>query len=131
LKLTPKELKEHKALVDELGSLDAELARLKPKIDRAKWLRDVIAGWYTDEAPEAAMMADGNQYSAIISAMGNKRSVISIAAVKRRLGEREFMAHCSIGLGVLDELLTVEELPEFVTSERTGPRGVKTVAKAA
>ena len=54
-----------------------------------------------------------------------------MAAVKRHLGETEFMAHCSIGLGVLDELLTVEELPEFVKSERSGPRSVKTVAKAA
>jgi hypothetical protein len=131
LKLTPKELKEHKALVDELGSLDQELARLKPKLDRAKWLREVIAGWYADEKPEAAMLAEGNAYSAIVSPMGNKRTVTSMIAVRKRLGDREFMAHCSIGLGVLDELLTVEELPEFVESERSGPRSVKTVAKAA
>jgi hypothetical protein len=38
-----------------------------------------------------------------------------MAAVKRHLGETEFMAHCSIGLGVLDE--------------RSGPRSVKTLAK--
>jgi hypothetical protein len=131
LKLTPKETKEHKALVDELGSLDQELARLKPKVDRAKWLREVIAGWFVDEKPEAALLADGDKYSAIVSAMGNKRTVTSIVALRKRLGDREFMAHCSIGLGVLDELLTTEELPEFVSTERSGARSVKTVAKAA
>jgi len=131
MKLTPKEVKEHRALVDELGTLDAELARLKPKIDRAKWLREVIAGWYADEKPESAMVANGDKYQAIVSQMGNKRSVISIKEVKRRLGETEFMQHCSIGLGVLDEILTVEELPQFIKTERTGPRSVKTVAKAA
>jgi hypothetical protein len=129
LKLSPKEAKERKALVDELGAIDAELALLKPKVDRAKYVRDVIAGWYVDEKPEAAMMADGTKYSAVVSAMGNKRTVISTAAVRKRLGDQEFMAHCSVGLGVLDELLTVAELPEFVKSERSGARTVKTIAK--
>lgn len=129
MKVTSKQLKENRAIVDELGALDSELARLKPKIDRAKYLRDVIVSWYVDEKPEAAMLAEGTEYSAIVSAMGNKRSVISIKDVKRRLGETEFMQHCSIGLGVLDEILSVEELPEFVKTERTGPRSVKTVAK--
>ena len=129
MKVTSKQLKENRAIVDELGALDSELARLKPKIDRAKYLRDVIVSWYADEKPEAAMLAEGTEYSAVVSAMGNKRSVISIKDVKRRLGETEFMQHCSIGLGVLDEILSVEELPEFVKTERCGPRSVKTVAK--
>jgi RNA processing factor Prp31 len=130
VKVTSKQLKEKQGIVDELGALDSELARLKPKIDRAKYLRDVIVSWYADEKPEAAMLAEGTQYSAVVSAMGNKRSVISIKDVKRRLGETEFMQHCSIGLGVLDEILSVEELPEFVKTERTGPRSVKTVPRA-
>ena len=63
---------------------------------------------------------------------GGFRSAVPVVLadpMSRRLGETEFMQHCSIGLGVLDEILSVEELPEFVKTERTGPRSVKTVAK--
>lgn len=131
MKLSPKELKEHKAIVDRAGVLEAKFAALKPDADELKLLKDVIAGWYASEPPEKAMIADGIKYQAVISAKGNRREVISIAAVRRRLGDQEFMAHASIGLGVLDELLSVEELPAFIRSDRTGPRSVKTVAKAA
>lgn len=121
------------AEVDELGQLQAWLARNKTKIDREEELRKRFAEAYEDEDPEHTFEVDGTrterQFVALIGPRGNRREIVDVPGVFRRLGKTLFFAICTLPLGKLDALMDASKQKGLVVNERTGPRSVKVIVK--
>jgi hypothetical protein len=72
----------------------------------------------------------GERFTAIASPRRNETTV-KIAKLWARLTRKVFMRHATIPVGVLKDLLSKEEYPDFVTTDQTGYRTITTVASAA
>jgi hypothetical protein len=99
---------------------------MKPQMDRAKHLEALIESWFPGLKPEESKTASGRQFLAVVSARANKRWLKDTEALYRKLGHAAFIERCSFGLGLIDEILKAEEIPDFIATARTGNRSVKT-----
>ncbi len=130
-------LKQARAIVDELGALEKEMARihaeaagkLGTKPARAGQLRAELAALY-DNAPAAVpFVADGEHFVATFSARSNKTEITSMAKVHKFLGRPRVLSLCVVPLGVLRAELTPEQLTACTKTERTGPRSLMVAEK--
>ena len=117
------------AVVDEFGRLDAELALLKPKLDRHEELRKQIAACYDDQPAEQDFQAAGDQFTAVIGPRGNRRKIIDMKKVFKAMGQAIFFKLCDLPLGKLDALIPEHEQKGIVQWEKSGSRTVKVVVK--
>jgi hypothetical protein len=119
------------AEVDELGELQAWLARKKseiqPKSDREKELSDKIAACFDSSPAESEFEVKGNKFVALVSPRGNRREIIDIKKLYKALTPTIFYKICSVPLGKLDALLDEAKQKGFVRWGRTAPRSVKVV----
>jgi len=120
--------------VDRLGALDAKLipalAKLKPDLDEQKRLRAEVTSWAEDEPAASSPTYAGEHYTAIASPRRNEKSP-NVPKLIKRFTLAALMPKLSILMKDLKELLTAEELSDYVTTEQTGYRTVETVARVA
>jgi hypothetical protein len=125
------EIAQRMAVVDELGALDAQIAALGPKIRRAESLRKQVQGWADADFPaDQNVVFEGASFLAEASAKGNRREIADMEGVFKRLGRSKFFEVCQVALKRLDELLTAAEAAAVLKESRSGPRSVKTLARA-
>jgi hypothetical protein len=117
------------AIVDEFGKLDAELALLEPKIKKHKALEKQILACYEDSPPGEDFQAHGEEFTAVIGARGNRRKIVDMAAVLKRMGKAIFFKLCDMPLGKLDAIIPEQEQKGIVVWEQSGSRSVKVVTK--
>lgn len=121
--------KNYVAVIDELGRLEAEIDKLKPKVERAKVLDREIAQWCDHLPPDQEKAIDGEHYAAVVSRRDNQRRIVSLGKIFRTVGQAKFLEKCTLTLKALDSLIHREKQAGFVTEERTGKRTVKLVRR--
>lgn len=123
--------KARKAAIDELGALDALLKPLAPKVARQEALKKLIRGFADDQPADAAVTLPGERYLALLTPKTDEAD-IDLDAVYKRVGHKAFLAHVSMTLKALEQLIPHEnERLPFVTREARGSRRVSTVPTGA
>jgi hypothetical protein len=122
--------KGRRAAIDELGSLQAELAVVEPKRVRAEALKKIVRGFAADVDPAHCATFHGDKFAAVLTAQ-TEESQIDLARVYTRVGHKAFLAAVSMSLKSLEGLIPAEEeRAAFLSKARTGSRRVSTVALA-
>lgn len=116
-------------IVDEFGRLGAKLDQMKPLVQRYEMLRAQISAWYNDSDPEGSYSDDGAEFSVQVGPRALRRSIADMAAIMDRIGEKTFLGLCTLSLEKLDTVMLPKDQERLVTSDRTGPRVVRAVAK--
>lgn len=118
-------------VVDELGILEMDLLRMKPKVERAKLLKLIVQSWGVGLKPEASAVYDGHAFSVELSAREYERAISDMEQLYKLFGKKKFLALCAMTLKNIDANLTPEEVGTVVTKERTGSRTVRVMQRAA
>ena len=111
-------------LVDELGDLEVRLANMKLLAARAKMLRETIASWMGRRKPNATGTYDGARFVAQVGAAENKTQVTEIPALFEAIGKKQFLAHCSFTLKKLEDVVPLDDRPNYLTVTQDGARKV-------
>ena len=115
--------------IDELGEIQRRLDLVKPLEIRARELRlrivDSVKHLNADDQVELV----GKFYVAQVGKASLKHTVKNMSRLLKRLGQKVFLEHCTIPLGVVEQL--VSDPSEFLSEERSGPRPVRTVPRVA
>jgi hypothetical protein len=127
--LVPIDIVTRRAAVDEFGRLDAILRDQKSVRDRHEQLRKQIQGWYDDAPADEEQTVEGSEFSVVVSKRGMKRTVVSMKALKDRLGLKRFLELCSFSLEVLDRVIAKTEHGDLIKEEQAGPRKVTAIKK--
>lgn len=111
------------AAIDELGSIEKELAPYAAKIARAKQLKELIR----QQTPDATNEVAGERFVAMFGPRGNQ-TVINFGALVKRIGAARFAKFATCTLKSLEE-----NAPDAITSvtkqEATGPRHLRVLEK--
>ena len=129
-RIPPAETQRRIKLVDELGEIQA---RLKPDKKREAEIVAEIRGWADAEAkPGQAVLYEGRNYVAPVTAKPNKRSIPFLSRLKilALLGKEKFCEICGITLDSAEKNLAPEQLTGLITEEpNSGARTVTTVLR--
>lgn len=117
-------------LIDEFGELDRLVNDFKPKAKRHEALKEIIRGWYCDQAAEQEFEPEGRLYRLQVSACEN-RSTVSPLKVYKDLGVKKLLQICEITLKAIKEAVGESAAAKYVTYAQTGSRKITAVAKAA
>jgi len=121
------------AEVDELGELQAWLARKKseiqPRADREKELTEKIAAYYEDSPAEEEFTVEGKRFIALVAPKGNRREIIDVKGLYKALTPAMFFRIVTVALGKLDALMDEAKQKPFVKWARTAPRPIKVVVR--
>jgi hypothetical protein len=120
---------ERRAIVDELGQLEQDIAPLETKEKRAAELRGVVRAWFPKMLATATVTETGHKFFCTIGPKQNQTAIASMEAVYSSLNKSRFLAACSFTLKSLKELLPTQ-YDSLTVTDRTGSRPVKTFAKA-
>ena len=118
------------AVIDEFGALQAKVDEFKPTRERHAELREQIAAWYEKEPATRPYIEEGRKYVLQVSACTNERAITSMSKLFKLLGLETFLKLCKVPLGSVDACVPKERHSEFLVASQTGPRVIKTVAKA-
>jgi hypothetical protein len=121
---------EKRAVVDELGQIEQDIAPLKDKEKRASELRAQVRTWFPKLASVTSTTVEGFKFICTVGAQENQRSIKDIGAVFKLAGSYEFLQRCTFTLKALKEIVTADKFEELTEETRTGTRPVKTFAKA-
>jgi hypothetical protein len=108
------------AIVDEFGRLEGRINW--DDLKRYESLERTIRGWYVDSDSESGFIAKGKSFFVEIGPRGIQRRISSMEKLFAVLGSANFLRHCSFGLGVLEDLLSGDDVKNLTVEERTGGR---------
>jgi hypothetical protein len=117
------------AIIDEYGELERAIAAFKPAAQRKAELEKEIASWYEDGPAEAEFTAEGRLYRVLVSPKALKRPIFDMSKLFNLLGKAKFLQVCSVPVGAIDREIPPEKHSAFLGEERTGRRGVESVAR--
>lgn len=118
---------QRKAVIDEYGQLDAELAPVKHRIRRFEELAKTIRGWHADTAPELTIIERGDRFHVVVGPKAETTLFAAAQQIYDLLGHDKFLAIAKVTLGGLESELTAEEVATLTHKERTGSRSLKPV----
>lgn len=113
-------------LVDELGSIEKELAPLAGKMKRAELLRRAIR----EQAPETASQIDGERFVAMLGEHG-MRTLVNYAELVKRIGATAYAKFATATISDLEKNVAAGHLAFVLSQEQTGPRSLKVVERGA
>jgi hypothetical protein len=116
-------------VIDELGDVQAKLAKYSDLRKREEVLRERIVNWLEPVSATAACTLIGLRYEMCASPRRLERRILSMRAVFKALGEKLFLARCSVALKVLEEELSLTKRVGLTAEARTGARTITTVPK--
>lgn len=116
------------SLIDELGSVQAKIARLKKLSENDKAIRELLLE-SLQLKPNQAAVGEGHHYRVVISECCNEREITDKVALIDCIGLEVYLASSSIPLGRLDKLTTEAQQKAFIKETQTGSRTFKTIAK--
>lgn len=122
-------IKQRAAVIDRYGELKRRAAEFKPTSDEAAKLGKEIASWYDDEPADEAFVAAGNSYTVQIGQKAIERRITDMPRVLTIVGKSRFMQLCGFPLAAVDQHIAATQIPDVLSSERSGDRTVKAVAK--
>ncbi len=122
-------------VVDQIGSLDAAIAKINDKATPLLEQRGKLAtglNEYVDETrpAESKAIIEGQLFKAEFGAKANKTTISDLEVVKRLLEAIKtglFMEAVTASITFLKKYLTPEQLEECTLTERTGARRSKIV----
>ena len=122
------------AVVDEYACLDWKLRALKPEIAAHKALREKILSWFPGLSPKENKVVKGRKWDVTISPAENRREITDQAKafhlLKLAVGLKRAIELITIPLTkAVDACIPKARHPEFLKTERTGPREVIGVPK--
>lgn len=119
------------AVVDELGQLEAELAAIAPKKKRVDVLKKEVQVWADQYPPETAIIFEGEQYCAQVSARTHRRRIADMAKVFVLLGKKKFLELCGFTLKCVEENLCPADVSSVVVEDQyVGERTVRSLQRA-
>jgi hypothetical protein len=118
------------AAVDELGSIDTQLAPYRTLIAREQVLRTAIRGAYKDDATAGEIRVDGAEYDAVLGAPGNQ-TVIDLTKLVRTIKPTAFAKFATTTLTALKEHVATDIYNLVTAVKATGPRSLKTFVHLA
>jgi hypothetical protein len=121
---------EKAAIVDELGQLEQDCARLSDKLKRITALRNQVREWFPKLGATKTATEQGHKFLCTIGEREHETSIDSMLAVFELLGQSTFIDNCGFTLKALRALLKPADVALLVTTERTGPRPIETFAIA-
>lgn len=125
----------YKAILDEFGAASAALtahqAKAKPIQERCAKLRETILSWVAEAPADLSFDFDGRDYGAAVTAQRLERTIPSMKKVLGALGEKRFLALCSIPIKALDDELNPDARARLIHEEPSGRREVRPVARFA
>ncbi len=116
--------------IDKFGDLDKELAPYKSKIAEREKLRKIIVARYENEPEDQICSGDGERFTVKLSPKTMKW-VYKPGALKRLatfLGD-QFFKICDVGVGNLEENVTILDRPKYGAKEQIGYRTIEAVEK--
>lgn len=116
-----------RAVIDEYGSLDAELAPAKQKIKRQEELAKVIRGWHVNSAPALSVIERGDRFHVVVGMCGDQAIIAPASALYEALGQEKFLSIAKTTLTALEGEATAAQLAQLTKKERIGPRSLKAV----
>jgi hypothetical protein len=117
-------------MIDEYGRLDADVKAFAPKARRHKELAEQIRAGYDDSPADEEFTAEGNRFVVTAGMKRIEAEIVSMDAVKKRLGLARFLKFCSFALKTLKDLVTAEEYQQLVKQDRTGYRHLSVMEKS-
>lgn len=118
-------------IIDEYGDLEQKVKAFKPTKDRYELLSRQIASWFDAHPPELAVIAEGNRFTAQISARSMKRRLFNTAGLYRILGRPKFLMFAKVNLEDIDKHVPADQHSQFLDTSRSGARRVEAVAKSS
>jgi len=114
-------------LVDELGDLELELAKVAPKIARQAALRKALRERYASQPAAKSYEAIGERF---IVAVGekSKEKKVNVAKLFKLAGAKLFLKLVSCTLKALEQA-PAEIAAQVIEEEQTGTRSLKVMAK--
>lgn len=141
--IAEKRIAARKAVVDQLGALEAEhealmapiaatLAKAAAKSKEAEALRKQVAAWAAEDGLTGAQTADylGAQYQSFVGPAENKTTVL-VGRLVEAIGADRVLAIASVTQKAVKELKGVSVPPDVFSTARTGSRTVTTAPIAA
>jgi hypothetical protein len=116
------------AWIDELGSLEKELAPLKTKIQRVEMLRKQIRTAAETGSATAEIQVSGSRYIAILGPRGNQ-TIINLPELVKRIKAAAFAKFATTTLSALQQHVDAETVEAVTATEATGPRSLKILEK--
>ena len=118
------------AIVDEYGTLAAEVMPWKQKVTRVEELAKIIRSWHAEDDAEATFTVSGKRYQA---ALGVKQlcTRIDIKEAWRAMGRKQFLLAATLTLKALEAHLPADKVATLVSKERTGTRSLQVSLIAA
>lgn len=129
-------------VIDELGEIQAEIAKLKKSAavlklaklaEREQELKGVICDEFDDfDLADVETKIEASQYVCKIGVMGNKRLAKEGAAPKMMelLGPDTYYKLAKVNLSDLDKYLTPDQVAQVLDKERTSTRTIKVTKRA-
>lgn len=134
--LADAELKRRRAIIDELGALQAKYPDLTKDQAHMRVLKSQIEAWAdTEKKANEPVAYEGERYIANVTARENKREIPLSSRLKLLLiwGREKFLARSTMALKQVDddEELTFAQKAELIAVEpNSGDRKVKCVPRA-
>jgi len=125
------EASRRRGVIDKLGVLDLKIALGKFDIAAAKALRTEVESWSAKLKPNETQIFQGGAYVAHVGMKENRRFIMSIDKVFKKIGKSLFLENCSFSLKACEEWIPAVDLPQFIDEARNGPRTVTTVPRVA
>jgi hypothetical protein len=123
--------KGYRAVIDRFGALDSRLSGVKTLIQEREALRCTILGWTDPLPPTEPVNLMGDRYSLGIAARRNERAIKSMQRAMRAMGEKAFLARCTLAIAALEETLTAAQVAKLIETAPTGPRYVSVTPRLA
>lgn len=123
-KLTP----EQRKLVDEFAEARQRCMAWTPAVNphaaRRQELEKLILSWFENSEAAEPIIAAGNRYTVPVSIRENRRTLILIPKLLKRLGQKWVVENFKPTLTSIEKALTKEELQKYMNEERSGPRTI-------
>ena len=118
-------------MVDELGSIENELAPLRSKIARAEYLRKTLRGAAAaGSAPDREVQIEGERFVLHVGPAG-MQTVIHTGNLFKLVGPKRFVEMAGMTLAAVEAQCTPDIVAAVVSKTQTGPRSLKLLEKGA
>lgn len=111
-------------LIDELGSIEKELAPFAGKIARREALRKEIRA----KAPDDQKQIEGERFIVTLGERGNE-TVVDYPALAKKIGFEKYAGFATATLKALAAHVAPGILAHFLRTEQTGSRSLKVFEK--
>src|SRR5690348_9648094 len=116
-----------KAVIDEYGKLDCQLAAVRPYIRRFEELAKTIRGWHVDTNAADTVVERGNEFHVVVGPKAETTLLAAAHHIYEMLGHEKFLSIAKVTLGSLESELSAQELATLTRKERQGSRTLKAI----